>query len=155
VYLWSNTSVVVRNNEITTPTNSTAQTDGLYSQLNMRNIYEKNTIIIRNNEVNGHDDGIQVYQDADITIRANYIEQRNTKTYNAQGMWMTDSKGTLRIYNNVVYAPNTNNTFIGMQNNTAGNAILMAYNNTLVGGASGAISIYRIRQTPSQRITLS
>jgi parallel beta-helix repeat protein len=141
VFLWSNTGVVVRNNKITTPTNSTAQTDGLYSQKNSGNIYEKNTIIISNNEVNGHDDGIQVYQDADITIRSNYIEQRNTKTYNAQGIWMEDSNGTLRVYNNVVYAPNTGNTLIGVRNNTAGKATLIAYNNTLVGGGWGNIYI--------------
>jgi parallel beta-helix repeat protein len=145
VFLWSNTGVVVRNNKITTPTNSTAQTDGIYSQLNTGNIYEKNTIIISNNEVNGHDDGIQVYQDADVTTRSNYIEQRNTKTYNAQGIWMAGSNGTLRVYNNVVYAPNTNNALIGVQNNPegymAGNATLVAYNNTVVGGRWGNIYI--------------
>ncbi len=141
VYLRGNTNTIVRNNRISTPTDLAAQTDGIYSQLNTGDIYENNHIVIRNNEVTGHDDGIQMYQVTDITIRGNYIEQDNNKTENAQGIYCTESFGTIRVYNNIVYGPNTKNSLLTLRTIASGNATLIASHNTLYGGGWGTIMV--------------
>lgn len=141
VYLHSNTVVVVRNNRMTTPAYLAAQTDGIYSQLNTGNLYEQNHIVISNDEPNGHDDGIQMFRDTDITVRFNYIEQDNTKTSNAQGIYCTESYGTLEAYGNVVYGPNTFNSLLTLRLIDEGDAQLLAYNNTLVGGKYANIRV--------------
>ena len=140
VFLQNCTNTVVGGNTITTPAYTTAQTDGIYAQRNGGgNVYENNTIIISNNEPTGHDDCIQLYQDASTTIRGNYCEQANTKTYNAQGFYITESTGTIEVSNNILYGLHTGNTLIGLGNINAGNARLVATNNTVVGSAWGSI----------------
>jgi parallel beta-helix repeat protein len=141
VYLHDNDNVIVRNNAITTPSYLTAQTDGIYSQLNVGNIYEGNFIVISNDETTGHDDAIQMYRDTDITIRNNYLEQYNSKQSNAQGIYATNSFGTIEAYNNIVYGPNTKNCLLTLAIYDEGNAQLMAYHNTLVGGGWGVIYV--------------
>jgi parallel beta-helix repeat protein len=142
VFVQRCTNTVVRGNTITTPAYSTAQTDGIYSQRNGGgNVYEANTIIISNNEPTGHDDCIQLYQDASTTIRGNYCEQANTKTSNAQGFWLEDNTGTIEVTDNVLYGLNTGNTLIGLGNINSGNAQLVATNNMVVGSAWGSIWI--------------
>jgi hypothetical protein len=141
VNMHSNTSCIVRNNRMTTPDNTTAQTDGIYSQLNKNNIYENNHIVIYNQHIDPHCDGIQLYVDNNIIIRHNYIEQVNNKPHNAQGIFATDCYGTITTYNNVVYAPNTHNALIMLWLGGQGDANLAAYNNTLVGGGWGTIHV--------------
>jgi parallel beta-helix repeat protein len=139
VYLHDNDNVIVRNNWITTPSYLAAQTDGIYSQLNVGNIYEGNHIVISNDETTGHDDAIQMYRDRDITIRNNYLEQENSKVSNAQGIYATESYGTFQVYNNVVYGPNTKNCLLTLARFSEGDARLIAYHNTLVGGGWGVV----------------
>jgi parallel beta-helix repeat protein len=147
VFLQNNTNVIVRNNTITTPTYTTAQTDGVYSQYNTGNIYEGNTIILSNGEPDGHDDGFQSYQDRSITFRGNYIKQDNTKTNHVGNIYIANSYGTMWVYNNVVYSPNASNSLIFLDNSmdnsptVVGDAVLRAYNNTLYGGEWGVINI--------------
>jgi hypothetical protein len=133
------TSITVRRNRMTSPTYVAAQTDGIYSQRNTGNTYEHNHIVISNGHTGGHDDGIQMFTDADMTLRFNYIEQDNTKWENAQGIYCTESSGTILAYGNVVYGPNTYNGLIVLHLIAQGNAKLYAYNNTLVGGKWGAL----------------
>ena len=141
VYLRGNTNAIVRNNRMTTPSYIVAQTDGIYSGLNNGNIYENNHIVISNEQVDEHCDGIQLYQDRDITIRNNYIEQDNSKESNAQGIYITESNGIMETYGNVVYGPNTKNGLLTLRNIDTGvaDAALMAYHNTLVGGGWGTL----------------
>ncbi len=141
VYVHNNNNAIVRNNVMTTPAFIAAQTDGIYSQLNTGNIYEFNEIVISNDEPNGHDDGIQLYRDTDTTIRYNYIEQDNNKTSNAQGIYATESYGTILAYGNVVYGPNTWNGLLKLRIIAEGDAKLIAYQNTLVGGGWGTLCI--------------
>jgi parallel beta-helix repeat protein len=141
VYLHDNDNVIVRNNFITTPSNIDAQTDGIYSQLNVGNIYEGNYIVISNDETTGHDDAIQMYRDTDITIRNNYLEQSNSKQSNAQGIYATNSYGTIEAYNNIVYGPNTKNCLLTLAIYDEGNAQLIAYHNTLIGGGWGVVYV--------------
>ena len=141
VYLHSNDNVTVRNNRITTPGFIDAQTDGIYSQLNTGNTYEYNHIVISNEETTGHDDGIQLYRDTDISMRYNYIEQDNTKTFNAQGIYATECSGTIEAFNNIIYGPNTWNGLLTLRIISEGNAALHAYHNTLVGGGWGTLVI--------------
>ncbi|MDW7681297.1 MAG: right-handed parallel beta-helix repeat-containing protein [bacterium] len=141
VYLHSVSNSVVRDNRITTPNNTGAQVDGIYSQLCSNNRYEGNHIVISNQSLDPHCDGIQLYVDSDITIRNNYIEQDNTKPYNAQGIYATDCSGTIYAYNNVIYAPNTENALLTLGKFSQGNAKLIAYHNTLVGGGWGTIHV--------------
>jgi parallel beta-helix repeat protein len=141
VYLHDNDNVIVRNNAITTPSYLAAQTDGIYSQLNVGNVYEGNYILINNDETTGHDDAIQMYRDRDITIRNNYLEQYNSKVSNAQGIYATNSYGTIKAYNNIVYGPNTKNCLLTLAIYDEGDAHLIAYHNTLVGGGWGVVYV--------------
>ena len=101
-----NESVIVTGCTLTTDTLIPHQTDGIYSQDNINNIYENNYIIISNRDTGGHDDCIQSYRDASLTIKNNYTEQNNSKTSNAQGIYITASLGsdTIRVYNNIFNA---------------------------------------------------
>ena len=83
------------------------QTDGIYSQHTLNNIYDNNHIVINNNDPNGHDDCIQSYQDNNLTISSNYCEQNNSKTSNAQGIFASVPQGGIfKIYNNLVNLSN-------------------------------------------------
>ena len=103
VYLRQNTNTQVRNCNIVTGSYVNSQTDGIYSQLNTNNIYNNNHIVVNNSEPTGHDDCIQSYQDNNLTVHSNYLEQNNTKTSNAQGVYATTpSGGIFKFYNNVL-----------------------------------------------------
>jgi hypothetical protein len=101
-----NENVIITGCTLTTDTFIPHQTDGIYSQENSNNIYENNYIVISNNDPDGHDDCIQSYSDYPLIIRDNYLEQNNSKTSNAQGIYITAPLGsdTTRIYNNIFNA---------------------------------------------------
>ncbi len=141
VYLHSVRDSSVRGNRITTPDYSPAQTDGIYSQLCSNNVYENNQIVISNQAEEPHCDGIQLFVDRDITVRNNYIEQRNQKRINAQGVFAEDCYGVLKAYNNIVYAPKTENALLMLVILAKGDARLNAYHNTLIGGGWGTIHV--------------
>ncbi len=149
IFLHGNTNAVVKNNIITTADNTSAQTDGIYSQRNTGNVYECNNIVISNQNISPHCDGIQMYLDSDMTIRDNYIEQRNDKEYNAQGIYSTNCSGSIKVYNNVVYGPHTKNSLLALRNLDSGTATLYAFNNTLVGGGWGTL---RVDGSPNSEI---
>jgi hypothetical protein len=96
-----------------------------------------------------HNDGIQMYKDENIIIYNNYIEQDNNKVNNAQGIYCTESDGIIKIYNNVIYGPNTKNSLIALRNLSSGTATLLAYNNTLVGSGWGSI---RVDSSPNSKV---
>jgi len=100
--------VIVRNNSFSTPSNTNAQTDGIWSSQNDGVVFENNRIIISNNNTNGHSDGVQSYQDYNVVIRNNYIEQANNARTDNHGMWLSDTQagGVLEVTNNVVNVPN-------------------------------------------------
>ena len=62
-----------------------------------------NYIIISNTNTFPHCDGIQSYKDKDLDIYNNYIEQDNSKSSNAQGVYISypDSGYKFRIWNNI------------------------------------------------------
>lgn len=101
-----NENITISGCNITTDQLINHQTDGIYSQNNINNIYEYNHIIISNRDTGGHDDCIQSYRDASLIIKNNYTEQNNSKTSNAQGIYVTTPVGsdTTRIYNNIFNA---------------------------------------------------
>lgn len=148
-HILRSSDVTIRGNTVTSPSFVDLQTDGIYSQDNSRNRYERNTIVISNAETEGHDDGIQSYRDTDIEVVGNYVEQRNPKTYNAQGIFMVDARGTMLAVNNIVYAPNTRNGLLTLLNQSGTGGVLLAYNNTLVGSQWGVI---QIQDVPGARI---
>jgi hypothetical protein len=126
---------VVRNCTITTPAGyCTGQTDGVYSQYNFNSLFEGNHIVIRNTNESPHCDAFQCYQETDVTIRNNYCEQDNQKAENAQGIFVSNSFGTTRIYNNVCVGPNTTSSLIKFRNTQGTTGIVRFYNNTVVGG---------------------
>jgi hypothetical protein len=100
--------LLVHNNRITTPTDSSAQTDGIWTSNNDGGIFDGNTIVISNNNTNGHSDGIQSYLDYYITIRANFIIQKNFAETDNHGMWLSNTRsgGIIKVYNNVVITSN-------------------------------------------------
>ncbi len=101
-----NENIIISGCKITTDQVINYQTDGIYSQNNVNNIYENNYIIISNRDTGGHNDCIQSYRDASLTIRNNYTEQNNSKTSNAQGIYITTPLGsdTTRVYSNIFNA---------------------------------------------------
>jgi len=146
IFIQRSKNCSISNNRITTSTNTDRQTDGIYSQLNSNNIYEGNQIIISNQNIAPHCDGIQMYLDTDMTVRNNYIEQNNNKKFNAQGIYATDCYGTIECYNNIVLGANTENALLTLANYSEGNAKLIAYHNTLVGGGWGTL---HLKDTPN------
>lgn len=102
VFIQYSDNIIVKNCIITTPIYVAKQTDGIYSQGNKNNIYENNYIVIYNQNAEGHDDAIQMYQDDSIIVRNNYLAQVNSKIGNAQGLYATTMFGISKFYNNVI-----------------------------------------------------
>lgn len=148
-HVWRSQSVLLSKNVVTTPTWTYLETDGIYSQENESNKYIKNVINISNGEPAGHDDGIQSNHDSNTLYDGNYIEQRNSKEVNAQGIFIVDALGRTTAINNVVYGPNTNNGMIKFLNLSGTNGKIDIFNNTLVGGKWGTILI---QDAPDSRI---
>ena len=100
--------VVVRNNNIATPDSTPAQTDGIWSSDNHDLLIEGNRIVISNHDSTGHSDGIQSFQDYQLTIRNNWIEQANSATEHNHGLWLVNTRagGLITVHNNVILAPN-------------------------------------------------
>ena len=140
-HIWRTTEVVILANSIGTPSWDARQTDGIYSQENVKNTYFANNIVISNGYPDGHDDGIQSYRDRDILIARNYVEQRNRKTGNALGIFLTDSSGTMTVVNNIVVGLYTRNSQVSLLNISNTGGALKAYNNTLIGSKWGVIQI--------------
>lgn len=140
-HVWRTSEVTVADNRVTTPTFVELQTDGIYSQENRRNRYLRNHIVISNGETEGHDDGIQSFKDADLLIAGNYIEQRNAKTGNAQGIFIVDAGGRMTVVDNIVYAPATRNSLLTLLNQSGTGGALDAFHNTLVGSQWGVIQL--------------
>lgn len=148
-HVWRTSEVTIADNRVTTPDFALLQTDGIYSQENSRNRYLRNHIVISNGETEGHDDGIQSYKDADLEIAGNHIEQRNAKTGNAQGIFITAPSGRMRVIDNTVYAPSTRNSLVTLLNLEDSSGALDAFHNTLVGSQWGVI---QIQDAPGSRL---
>ncbi|MEK0081737.1 right-handed parallel beta-helix repeat-containing protein [Benzoatithermus flavus] len=131
--------LIVRKNYFSTPSNTAAQTDGIWSSGNNGVVYENNRLVISNNNTTGHSDGIQSYMDYSITIRGNWIEQANTAQTNNHGMWLsnTQSGGVIKVYNNVVLTPNlTRDSAVThwAEPSWSGTGTIRLWNNTIYGG---------------------
>jgi hypothetical protein len=141
VFIEQSNDCKISYNKITTASGMhNNQTDGIYSQRNNNITFDSNNILILNEHPDQHNDGIQSYLDQNIIVSNNYIEQRNKKGSNAQGIYATNPQGTHIYYNNVVICPNTRAAVMGFRNLTEGRGTLKAYHNTLVGG--GANTLY-------------
>lgn len=150
-FIQSVNDITIRGIAITTPTNSNQQTDCIYIQSypstsDTKNITIENCSLINANNGNEHDDCVQTaWRVTDLTIRNCYLEQRNNKSQgNAQGLWLGGCNGTIRIYNNIIYMPNSSNVLIGFDqiDNLPGNSYTaFITNNTLVGGQWGNLSL--------------
>jgi parallel beta-helix repeat protein len=130
VFIQTSDHITVRKNTVTTPDLAYAQTDAIYSQRNHQNTYENNTIII-SNRGGGHNDGVQLFQDTDIIVRNNYIEQDNSKVNDAQGIFATEMYGTTLYYNNVVNMTNVKSNSITFK--TQNGASVEIIGNTVYG----------------------
>ncbi|MEJ2195677.1 MAG: T9SS type A sorting domain-containing protein [Ignavibacteriaceae bacterium] len=121
---------------LTTDTMINNQTDGIYSQDNIGNIYEYNNIVISNRDTGGHDDCIQSYSDYPLIIRNNYCEQNNSKSSNAQGIYITapqDNSDTTRIYNNIFNATLSSSNGISYKAGGSSTARVQIIGNTVYG----------------------
>lgn len=103
IFIQTSNQIRITSNIIKTVEYSASQTDGIYSQRNVDNIYENNRIIINNREKSGHDDGIQLFSDEDAILRFNYIEQNNDKISNAQGIYQEEGRGLSIYEGNIVF----------------------------------------------------
>lgn len=135
-------AVIVRRNRFTTPTRTTAQTDGIWSSGNDGVVLESNWIVIANGDTTGHSDGIQSYRDRNLTIRGNWIEQANPARSDNHGLWLSDTRngGTLEVYDNIVLTPNLTDDsavthWAEPEWQEAG--IIRLWNNTIIGGRRG------------------
>jgi hypothetical protein len=138
----NSTGVLVSGNSFATPTNTAAQTDGIYSQGNNNVTFEHNHIVISNSNTNGHSDDIQSYQDGNVVVRDNWFQQANTATVNNHGAWISDGQtgGAVQFYNNVVLVPNlTSDSAVTDYKETSwsGTGSVNFWNNTIIGGGRG------------------
>lgn len=135
IFLEKDKTCTMQNNFITTPAELIPnQSDGIYAQRNSDNIYDGNTIIDQNLSPEQHSDCIQLYQETNAIVRNNYLEQKNEKRSNAQGLYCTLPFGTHIYYNNVITAPNTKAHVMAFLNLKKGTGKVMVLNNTLSGG---------------------
>jgi Ca2+-binding RTX toxin-like protein len=133
-------AVIVRHNSFSTPANSAAQTDGIWSSGNDGVVFEYNRIVIANANTNGHSDGIQSYLDRSITIRGNWIEQANSAATDNHGMWLSDTRsgGVIQVVNNIVLAPNLTRDSVvthWAEPNWSETGTVQFLGNTIIGGA--------------------
>lgn len=110
------TSCIVRGNRITTfpndgPSESRPyQTDGIVAYDTTDTLIEGNWIKLTNQYESAHIDGIQASTNLgktnkNITIRYNYVENTKAYTRNAQGIYLTQMQGNVKIIANVVLVP--------------------------------------------------
>ena len=139
VFIQYSTGSEVRNCNIETGSYVGIQTDGIYSQYTVNNVYDHNYIVINNSEPSGHDDCIQSYKDNNLTIHSNYCEQNNNKTSNAQGIYATaPTGGVFRFYNNIVNMGNAKSNGMGFQK-LGGTGSIEMIENTLYGMRSNSL----------------
>ena len=113
IFIENSSRCLLTGNSITTPDGSFAyETDGIYSQRNLLNKYEKNKIIIKNSHPEYHIDGIQSYLDESIQISNNHIIQDNSKL-SSQGIYSTFGSGANYYFNNVVDCPYSTSSVVG------------------------------------------
>jgi hypothetical protein len=149
----NSSGVEVRDNSFSTPTNTKAQTDGIWSSGNNGVLFEGNKIVISNNSTYGHSDGIQSFQDYNITIRNNWFEQNNTAATNNHGMWLSNTRdgGVITVYNNVVYTPNlTKDSAVThwAESTWSEKGTVKIWNNTIYGGSRSL----NLDKTPSAEV---
>jgi hypothetical protein len=138
VFIEESANSLISGNNMSTPSNSyNVQTDGIYGQRNSFITYDGNKIVISNQHVYQHCDAIQLYLEESATIKNNYIEQNNTKSGNAQGIYCSVNSGTFRIYNNVGYGMFTTSGLIKFINLGISSGKAEIVNNTLYGGGGG------------------
>jgi hypothetical protein len=140
-------AVVVLNNTYTTPPSTTSQTDGIWSSGNNGVVFDGNTLVVSNSDPTGHSDGVQSYQDINITVRNNYVSHPNGGINN-HGMWLQDASGTITIYNNVVYMPVGDEQAITYWNESGYSGKAQMWNNTVY----GAYWCYRFISTPNSEL---
>jgi hypothetical protein len=145
VFAQGTTRLYFYKNVITTSSNSPAETDGFFSQASSYNTWDGNSIIISNNNEAPHCDGIQINQDTSDVVKNCYIEQNNSKSSNAQGIYATQCWGNFIYYNNVVNLTLSNSNGIAVRN-FGGNAIAEIYGNVVFGQAGADHAIYCTEQ---------
>lgn len=138
----SSTSTLVEQNSYSTPTSTTAQTDGIYSQGNDQVVFASNRIIIANSDTTGHSDGFESYDDKNVIVRNNWFEQANSAAVNNHGAWISDGQtgGTIQFYNNIVLAPNlTSDSAVTdyIEPSWTGTGAVDFWDNTIIGGQRG------------------
>ena len=136
IEIMNNESITIANCVISTDSLILHQTDGVYSQNNINNVYENNYIVISNKDQDGHDDCIQSFNDYTLILRNNYLEQNNDKTSNAQGIYITAPLGsdTTRIYNNIFNATLSASNGISFKGGSGSNsARVQVVGNTVYG----------------------
>jgi parallel beta-helix repeat protein len=140
IFIENSSNCLLAGNSITTPDGFfDNETDGIYSQRNILNKYEKNKIIIKNSHPVYHVDGIQSYLDESLQISNNHIIQDNSKQ-SSQGIYSTFSSGANYFYNNVVDCPFSTSSVVGFVTLSANSALYLVHN-TLIGKGANIISI--------------
>jgi hypothetical protein len=141
VFIESSVGCIVKNNRMTTPsTYYNVQTDGIYAQRNTNVVYDGNHIVISNQHTSQHCDAIQFYLETSAVVKNNYVEQKNTKGGNAQGIYASQNYGTFKIFNNVAYGMYTTSGLLKFQNSgTSGKAEIVG--NTVYGGKGALVRL--------------
>lgn len=133
--------LAVRANRYGTPTQTRAQTDGIWSSDNDGVVFERNVIIISNNDSYGHSDGFQSFRDFSVTVRDNWIEQANAAKHHNHGAWIENTRtgGVVEFSGNVVLAPNLSGDAAVahyMREGWTGQGTVVMRSNTIRGGRS-------------------
>ncbi len=120
-----------------TPNSGTFGGNGDFLQANNGSNYtfRYNHITLRNINVDDHCDVFQMYNMVgDVYAYGNFYQHLDTKTNNAQGIYMTTSNITLYCYNNIAYFPYAKSA-IGVNNTSSSyTGHIVAYGNTFYQG---------------------
>jgi hypothetical protein len=151
----TSSGVHLQRNYITTPQNTSDQTDGIYSQANTgKNYYHDNVIIISNSNSSPHCDGIQSYKDRDLDIYNNYVEQDNSKTSNAQGLYVTTpvNGSTFRFWNNIMNHKQSNSNGLAVRNLGSSGITVSMIGNTVYGETGSDHSLWMTEMTSTPTV---
>ena len=131
-------NIIEYNNSNTGNQLNDGQTDFVQCTSGGGHIFRYNYIRNRNTNINEHSDCIQFWSmSTGCDIYGNYMWQDNTKTTNAQGIYIESGLGNWRIYNNIAYFPYAKHA-ISISSTAPAPTKVEIYGNTIYQG-SGSI----------------
>ncbi|MCC6752225.1 MAG: right-handed parallel beta-helix repeat-containing protein [Deltaproteobacteria bacterium] len=142
IHFYKCNGCTARQNYVTTLANDPAQTDGVVVYGDSDGVVVEGNHLVLTNQGGSHNDCVQSNRCSNLTVRYNYCEnQKDAEGYaDAQGIYLTEMRGTSKVYGNVVYLKQ-GAVGIASSNLTVGTAKSVFVNNTVKCGSYRCIRV--------------